>query len=138
MFREASTIAIAPPPVPVPNETVPSYDTGHTKNPRRIERGVLLLVDAAEIHWKCCGFAHLDFRIAIFDLRSRDDEINRKSQIQNRKFLRNVDRHVFAGEAEVRTLASLHKFRGGLRKGSDDHRQSDRRIAGNIRCCCST
>jgi hypothetical protein len=30
MFRDASTMAIAPPPVPVPNETVPSYDTGHT------------------------------------------------------------------------------------------------------------
>src|SRR5690349_1922226 len=30
MLREASTIAIAPSPVPVPYETVPSYATGQT------------------------------------------------------------------------------------------------------------
>src|SRR5687768_15429835 len=31
MFREASTMAIAPAPVPVPYETVPSYEIGSTR-----------------------------------------------------------------------------------------------------------
>src|SRR5205085_12229019 len=30
MLREASMMASAPPPVPVPEETVPSYETGQT------------------------------------------------------------------------------------------------------------
>ena len=43
--------------------------------------------------------------------------------------LGNFDLHLASGEDEIRALATFHIFGGGLREGSDDYRQCNRRVA---------
>src|SRR5436190_20163633 len=105
MLRDALTIAISPAPVPVPYETVPSYDTGRTRT-RAVSNEEY---SSSSIPPKFIG-------------KFADSDI-----------LGNVDVHLAACKTKCRPFTALHKFRRGLREGCDDHGQGDRRVARNIR-----
>src|SRR5438445_2868451 len=105
MLREASMIAIAPWPVPVPNETVPSYDIGHTRT-----RALCALENrSSAIPPKFIG-------------SSADSDIFQKLKWTKTfkvivhfihpltSFLWDVDIHIFAREAEVRPFPALHEL----------------------------